>query len=380
MSLQFDPLLARPSETLCLCPRMGETDDAPSTLRLALGFGLGVLAQALALSQLPQAALLIAPRAEEIGWPLALMLIGAALASFPAALLVDGFGRRGAFALGASLGVGGGLLAAFGMTRGHFPALCLGALWLGLAQGFGLFYRHIAASAQGGVSVLAGGALAALMAPLVVFCAELAGGGAATLLCASLLQIFALALAVRAPHGFADAPSSPSSFETVSTRPPQDEGEEYATAHDRDSVKVRFALLTLAGAAAWAIMAAAMLRGPLSLALCGAAQSFVGAAMAWHLLAMYGPAALAARWPTFFPALKTLCVGLIALAGAFALLRFSASPTLLAGGMAAIGAGWSLANIGALRLLHEKGPVPPAALALHDLCLLGAAAAGALAL
>jgi APA family basic amino acid/polyamine antiporter len=48
------------------------------------------------------------------------------------------------------------------MTRGHFPALCLGALWLGLAQGFGLFYRHIAASARGGVSVLAAGALAAL--------------------------------------------------------------------------------------------------------------------------------------------------------------------------------------------------------------------------
>lgn len=365
MSLQFDPLLARPSETLCLCPRMGETDDAPSTLRLALGFGLGVLAQALALSQLPQAALLIAPRADEIGWPLALMLIGAALASFPAALLVDGFGRRGAFALGASLGVGGGLLAAFGMTRGHFPALCLGALWLGLAQGFGLFYRHIAASAHGGVSVLAGGALAALMAPLVVFCAELAGGGAATLLCVSLLQIFALALAVRAPHGFAR---------------PRDEGEENAPAHNRDWFDVRFALLTVAGGAAWAIMAAAMLRGPLSLALCGAAQSFVGAAMAWHLLAMYGPAALAARWPAFFPARKSLCVGLFLLAGAFALLRLSTSPALLAAGMATIGAAWSLANIGALRLLHEKGPVPPAALALHDLCLLGAAAAGALAL
>lgn len=361
MSLQFDPLLARPSETLCLCPRMDETDDAPSTLRLALGFGLGVLAQALALSQLPQAALLIAPRAEEIGWPLALMLIGAALASIPAALLVDGFGRRAAFALGASLGVGGGLLAAFGMTRGHFPALCLGALWLGLAQGFGLFYRHIAASARGGVSVLAGGALAALAAPLAAYCAELAGGGAATLLCASLLQIFALALAVRAPHGFAR---------------PRDEGEE----EDRDWLTLRFALLTLAGAAAWAIMAAAMLRGPLSLSLCGAAQSFIGGAMAWHLLAMYGPAALAARWPAFFPALKSLCAGLLLLAGAFALLRLSASPALLAAGMATIGAAWSLANIGALRLLHAGRRPPPAALALHDLCLLGAAAAGALAL
>lgn len=364
--MSFDPLIARPSETLCLCPRIDENTDVSSTRRLALGFGLAVLAQALALAQLPQAALLIAPRAEQIGWPLALLLIGAALASFPAAALVDGFGRRAAFALGASLGVGGGLLTAFGMTHGHFPAFCLGALWLGLAQGFGLFYRHIAASALGGLRVLAGGALAALAAPLVVHASEFAGGGAASLLCAALLQLAALFLALRLPHGFSAVNASVSS-------PVQDAG---------DGATFRsmyFALATLAGAAAWAMMAAAMLRGPLSLALCGAAQSLIGGAMAWHLLAMYGPAALAARFPARFPPLASLVAGLVLLAGAFASLRLSTSPALLAAAMAAVGVAWSLANIGALRLLHEKGPPSRTALALHDLCLLGAAAAGALA-
>ncbi|MBG0809074.1 hypothetical protein IY145_06760 [Methylosinus sp. H3A] len=377
MSLEFDPPIARPSETLCLCPRksgpIGDgVADAAMTRRLALGFGLAVLAQALALSQLPEAARLIAPSADRIGWPLALLLVGAALASFPAALLVDGFGRSGAFALGASLGVAGGALGAFAMTRGHFPALCLAALWLGLAQGFGLFYRHVAAfGSGGGVGVLAGGALAALGAPLVVFLSELAGGGAATLLCAALLQVAALALAVRLPHGFAEVNEDAGRC---------DEAEKSALSSARPSaLGSRFALLTIACAAAWAIMAAAMLRGPLSLSLCGAAQSFVGGAMAWHLLAMYGPAALAARWPACFPPLPSLCAGLVLLAAAFALLRLSASPALLAAGMAAIGASWSLANIGALRLLHERGPVSRPALALHDLCLLGAAAAGALA-
>ncbi|TRL36824.1 hypothetical protein FM996_03885 [Methylosinus sporium] len=363
--MSFDPLIARPSETLCLCPRIDENTDASSTRRLALGFGLAVLAQALALAQLPQAALLIAPRAEQIGWPLALLLIGAALASFPAAALVDGFGRRAAFALGASLGVGGGLLTAFGMTHGHFPALCLGALWLGLAQGFGLFYRHIAASALGGLRVLAGGALAALAAPLVVHASELAGGGAASLLCAALLQLAALLLALRLPHGFSEVNASVSSPAAV-------DGASFRSA-------THFALATLAGAAAWAIMAAAMLHGPLSLALCGAAQSLIGGAMAWHLLAMYGPAALAARFPARFPPLASLVAGLVLLAGAFASLRLSTSPALLAAAMAAVGVAWSLANIGALRLLHEKGPPSRTALALHDLCLLGAAAAGALA-
>ena len=381
MSLEFDPLIARPSETLCVCPRMGVGDgvsETSATRRLALGFGLSVLAQALVLSQLPEAARLIAPSAERIGWPLALLLVGAALASFPAALLVDSFGRRAAFALGASLGVAGGLVGAFAMTHGHFPALCLAALWLGLAQGFGLFYRHIAAlgsAAGGGVGVLAGGALAALAAPSIVFLSELAGGGAATLLCAALLQALALALAVRLPHGFAEVNEDADRWR---------EGRSHA--EEPYPFSLRFALLTIACAAAWAIMAAAMLRGPLSLALCGAAQSFVGGAMAWHLLAMYGPAALAARWPAVFPPLPSLCAGLVLLAGAFVLLRLSASPALLAAAMAAVGASWSLTNIGALRLLHEegpvsreKGPLSHAALALHDLCLLGAAAAGALA-
>jgi hypothetical protein len=43
-----------------------------------------------------------------------------------------------------------------------------------------------------------------------------------------------------------------------------------------------------------------------------------------------------------------------------------------------LGAGWSLVNIGAMRLLHDNGRPPRFALALHDMCLLGAAAAGAL--
>mgnify|MGYP003344252687 CR=1 FL=1 len=43
-------------------------------------------------------------------------------------------------------------------------ALCVGAFWLGLAQGFALFYRHVAAqgSARAALAVFGGGAFAAL--------------------------------------------------------------------------------------------------------------------------------------------------------------------------------------------------------------------------
>jgi hypothetical protein len=355
--MSHDRLLARPSDTLCLCGARGDAGDARGwTLVLSLCFGLNVLAQALVLTQLPEASRLLAPSVAQIGRPFALLLLGAALASVPAALLVDSFGRRSAFALGASLGVGGGALAAFAIAHANFPALCLGALWLGLAQGFALFYRHVAAPAGGGLVVLGGGALAALAVPLVAALGDRMGGGAAMVVCASLLYVASLALALRLPHAFAEPMAADTAFR----------------------LDARFAFATLAGSAAWFGMAATMLHGPLTLSsICGAAPGFVGGAMAWHLMAMYGPAALAAHRPALFPPAPGIALGLAVMAMAYAVMSAALSPLVVAVAMTAVGACWSLANIGSLRLLHETG-ASRSALAAHDVCLLCAAAAGAL--
>ena len=81
--------------------------------------------------------------------PYIAMLLGAATATFPASFLLDAFGRRAALALGASLGVAGGLVMAWALTVNLFAPFCLGAFWLGVAQGFSLFYRHEAALGAG---------------------------------------------------------------------------------------------------------------------------------------------------------------------------------------------------------------------------------------
>lgn len=340
----------------CACPasleRASITDNRGT---LAAGFGLAVLAQALVLTVLPEQSRLIAPTPERIGWPFALLLVGAALASFPAAMLVDSFGRRAAFGLGASLGAAGAALGAFALARGNFFGLCVGAFWLGLAQGFALFYRHIAAqgAARNGLFVFAGGAAAALAAPLVVSLTQSAG---ATLAAAAGLHIAALALSVRMPHAVSAAQS--------------------ATAGWR--LSRGFVAATAAGALAWFVMSAGMLQGPLTLAVCSAAPAFIGGAMGWHLFSMYGPAALAARWPRLFPPLPTILSGLAVMLGGAASVYAGASVAGVAAGLVGIGAGWGAVNIATLRLLHEGARPPRAALAFHDLCLLAAAAAGAL--
>jgi MFS family permease len=346
----------RAGQLACACPasleRASITDNRAT---LALGFGLAVLAQALVLTVLPEQSRLLAPTIDRIGWPFAALLVGAALASFPAALLVDSFGRRAALGLGASLGAAGGALCAFSIAKSNFYGLCLGAFWLGLAQGFALFYRHIAAqgAARNGLFVFAGGAVAALAAPLVVFVAT---SPAMTLAAAAGLHICALALSVRMPH---------------------------ARGFEAPTPKVHrlsrgFFVATLAGALAWFVMAAGMLHGPLTLAVCAAAPAFIGGAMGWHLFSMYGPAALAARWPALFPPAAAILLGLFVMLGGAGAIYAGASALSVTSGLVAIGVGWGAVNVATMRLLHEGARPSRAALAFHDLCLLGAAAAGAI--
>ncbi|NDA47272.1 MAG: hypothetical protein EBY21_08370, partial [Alphaproteobacteria bacterium] len=139
---------------------------------LAFGFALAVLAQVLVLGLLPLAGLMLAPQSGWISLPYLAMLMGAALATFPAAFLLDAFGRRASFALGASHGLAGGLVMAWALLTHAFWPLCLGAFWTGLAQGFSLFYRHEAAIGLGGsrlalgaLQVFGAGALAGLAGP-----------------------------------------------------------------------------------------------------------------------------------------------------------------------------------------------------------------------
>jgi len=362
---------ARAGRAACVCDgTLAGADDlgARETARLAASFGLAVLAQALALMALPEASRLIAPRVDMIGWPFALALLGAALASLPAAFLADAFGRRAIVALGASLGVAGGALSVFAVARGNFPLLCLGAFWLGTTQGFGLYYRHIAAlssrlGARGGSAVLAGGAFAALLAPaMVTLGARVAGEGpSGPLLGAVALHILGLALAARLP------PAAPEQALRESAAEPFAWGGS------------NFLLACFGGGIAWFAMSATMLHGPGALARCEAAPLFIGGAMAWHLLAMYAPTAVAAWRPALFPPRETLFAGVALAVLAAASLSRAASLEGATTALLLVGVGWSLANIAGLRLLHDSARPPRVALALHDLILLAAATAGALA-
>jgi hypothetical protein len=93
---------------------------------------------------------------------------------------------------------------------------------------------------------------------------------------------------------------------------------------------------------------------------------------------MYGPAALAARLPGLFPTLPALTVGMIVLLIGGAAVYEGVSVTGVTLGLLAIGLGWGAVNVATLRLLHDGARPSRTMLALHDVTLLAAAAAGAL--
>jgi MFS family permease len=360
-------MAARAGRLVCFCPpgMPVEGAQARGPLLLSAGFALCVLAQTLTLGILPLTGLLMAPRAELAGLPYMAMLIGAAVATFPASFLLDAFGRRASFALGASHGIAGGLVLAWALMTHAFIPFCLGAFWLGVAQGFGLFYRHEAAMGGGvmGRAMLLGvvfgsGALAGLIGPGLL----LAGEQLMPLtpfvpaaIAAACVQVVVLALAmVWGPHEAAASPV-----------------QETHAFHVRDVLAP-----TVIAAAAWFGMTALMLASPSAMMSCGISAAGVTGLLAWHVVAMYAPGFGMGILTQVLGAAGTALAGLALVILARLLLVHAGDATAFAVGLIVLAVGWCFSTEAASVWLQKTAP-PRWALAAHDACLLLAALAGA---
>jgi MFS family permease len=370
--------LARAGRLACFCPPGAPTHGialdgdrwSPGVATLAAGFALSVLSQSLALGVLPLAGRLLAPNPHYMAAPYIAMLLGAATATFPASFLLDAFGRRAALALGASLGVAGGLVMAWALTVNLFAPFCLGAFWLGVAQGFSLFYRHEAAlgatgtsRARSGLIVFGSGALAGLAGPALAFeVARIAPAElfAATALAAALTQVLVLALAVFAT---ARAPVLPHHFAKAEAKPDW-----------RAFIGPSFI-----AALAWFGMTAAMVAAPGAMAGCGIGAPIVFSAISWHVVAMYAPAFFTGFFARRLGALATAALGLALIAVAWAIEGAANDYWRFASALIVVAIGWSFATAGASLRLYAKANPSRGMLAAHDALLFLSAIAGAMA-
>jgi MFS family permease len=355
----------RAGQLFCACDsdglplEVGLVPDQTTTFRLALSFALAVLAQTLTISVLPVLSFAMAPDPTQRAWPYLGLLAGGALATFPASFLLDLFGRRAAFALGASLGLAGGVLAFWSVLHDAFGPFLLGVVWLGMAQGFGLFYRHAGAVSAHGASgmIFAGGMIAALIAPLLGEGLALIApveAQALILLMAGFVYLLALALSVMLPARERDMsrsePQAPA-FGIVVTA-------------------------SVTAALAWALMSAVMAHAPLAMAGCGIGLGGSVFLMSLHLMAMYAPGFVIGRAIARLGGAVVGATGLSFLGMAGWVLPQVSSAWPMGLTLVLAGTGWGLATIGATAWLHAAGRPSALLLACHDLMLFLGAMAG----
>ena len=367
---------ARAGRLACLCPPLGAftRTGAAGAVALVTGAGFACLAQVLVYGTLPLAGALLSRNVVEASLPMAVCLAGAVLASLPGAFLMDAFGRRAALATGASLGAAGGTTVAVGLLVLSLPVVLVGAFWLGVAQGFAMLYRHAAASGDGDrrrqvAAVLGVGVAAGLAGPaLATFAESLAAPftlvGAA--LVAALASVGALAAALAEPAATAAAVPVTSARAATPDAPAG------------PLFDARFLVATAIGVVAWATMASAMTHAPMALVDCGVSAAATYGIVAWHVVAMYAPAAAIGLFGLRVTPVVAAGAGLALLAAAFAATALFAPVAGEASRLMLVGAGWSLATLGATLILHAGPPPRRLALALHDGALLTAALLAAL--
>jgi len=299
--------------------------------------------------------------------PAGLLALGAIVATAPASLLMQRYGRRTGFRIGTISGALGGALAAYAIVEQSFVGFCLGNLALGLYQACANYYRlaatdSVAANRSGTAIawVMAGGILAAIVAPAVsVGSKDLIS---TSLYAGSYLVVLGLSLAATFVLGLLVTPSA--AFEKSGPAAPQH-------AHARSLGEVArqpiFIAAVVNAGVSHGTMILVMTTTPLAMTAHALDIGDAAFVIQWHVLGMFIPAFFSGRL------VDRLGPATVSIAGACV---FILSITLALSGTAMgyflvssflLGAGWNLMYVAGSTLIaashrpEERGKVQGAA-------------------
>lgn len=274
-------------------------------------------------------------------------LVGTAIGTVPAAMLMRRIGRRAGFMSGMVLGIVGGFIAMQGILVGLFWLLCLGCGIGGFAAAFGQQFRFAAADTASeafrpkAISwVLVGGVAAGVIGPQSVITfgdyfdpIPFAGAFLGQML------VMTAAFVVLA---FLKIPRPPPASVTGGGRPL---GEILA--------QPRFIMAALCAITSYAIMSFVMTAAPLAMVACNHTPDDAALGIQWHVIAMFGPSFFTGHLIARFGKETIvgvglgllLCCALVALSG-IDLTHFYLALILL-------GVGWNFGFIGATAMVTE---------------------------
>lgn len=279
--------------------------------------------------------------------PLTCYVIGSAITTIPASLLMKTIGRRGGFQVGTVIGMFGGAVCSLAVFLASFWLLCAGMTVMGMYTAFGKYYRFAAADAASdtfrakAISLtLAGGMVGGILGPEMakrsvgLFADYLYLGSYLSLIFVCLLAMLVL---------------SRLSIPKLSERDLKDSGRPLGVIM-RQPV---FVVAVLAAMLSYGIMNLFMTSTPLAMRAHDHPFNDAAFVLEWHMIGMYGPSFFTGSLISRFGVMNVILAGIVllfvcivsALAGT-GLFNFWAALFLL-------GIGWNFMYVGGSALLTE---------------------------
>ncbi len=283
--------------------------------------------------------------------PIATYSIGSLLMLFPASMIMQHFGRRAGFLVGAELGFVGALIAVYAIYQQSFLLFCVAAAFTGFYQAFANFYRFAAAdTGRPGIRpkavawVMLGGLASALLgAQFVLQTKDLL---APAFYAGAFLATSVLAIASMVVLYFVDVPHSPvHRYDNPASEAPRPFWQILR------QTKIRIAILT--GMISHGVMMFGMTAVPVAMIACNHSVGDAATVIQIHLIAMYLPGFFTGQLINRFGVERVMLSGLVLLviAGTVALGGVELSRFALAMGL--LGLGWNLSFVGATSLLIQ---------------------------
>jgi len=318
----------------------------------------------------------IAPSASLATLPVSCGIVGTAMTTIPAAMLMQRLGRRRAFAVGAMIAAAAGLLAAAAISAANFAVFCIAGFAIGAHMAFAQHYRFAAAESvvsarvsQAISVVLLGTLLAALLAPGLA--TRSAGWIEASRYSASFMVVSLLALGAAILVQFAAPPDH--SAET---------GSEPARPLKMIMAQPRFMVAVISAAVGYGVMSFIMTATPISMHVHdGHSLDDTAWVIQSHVLAMYLPSFFSGALIRRFGPRRMMLSGIAANIGCIVLGLAGRGIHDYWGALVMLGIGWNLLFVAGTTMLTgcyhrgERFKVQAA----NDFAVFSASAAGSFA-
>jgi MFS family permease len=324
----------------------------------------------------------LAPTRELATLPFSLIPVATMVTTFGVSRLIGRVGYRRTFVLAPLAAIAAGLLSAAGVQWHSFWLFCVGTALVGVYGAGAAYYGYAAAEAnpearaRAVTTLLAGGLVAALLGP---FLATAVRGVTGTPYVASYLMVAAFGVGAtlwntRLPRAL-DGLALPSRAAAHAGRPAR-------VLWRQQSLLLGTAARVLAGVSMTAMMTA----GPIAGMAMGHSQDAATFSVQLHMIGMFAPGLLVARWIGRIGERRValLGAGVLVVAGWAATMGSPTWAFLLA--MTAVGVGWNLASSGGSAMVvgsyapAERGRVQPFVELAATVCqVVGSLSAGVLA-